>query len=99
MEAQTRKLGVLLLDFLVMLLSKRVSMHYQGLRPHAEKEVTREHKNMPLEIWRAGSDGRTQGMGLQSEAEGRLLWATAVERPWLDWLQGTAGSLFIHHTI
>lgn len=38
-------------------------------------------------------------MGVQSEAERRLLWATAVEMPWLGWLQSTAGSLFIHHTV
>lgn len=36
---------------------------------------------------------------MQSEAERRLLWATAAERLWWGWLQSTAGSLFIHHTI
>lgn len=48
MEAHIRQLGVLQLDFLVMLLSKHISVHYQGLRPHAEKEVTREDKDMLL---------------------------------------------------
>lgn len=51
------------------------------------------------EIWRAGTDGRTQGIRVKSEAEKRLLWATAIERLWWSWLLSTAGSLFIHHSI